>query len=64
MNTRKDPFLVLAPLMIFLWVISIIGWCSNLWKLTTEWGIASQNETIIRLIGAIFYPIGCVIGWF
>lgn len=60
------PIEKLPSIAVFLiiWIALVIGWASNIWKLVTEWGVATDGESFVRLVGIIFYPLGAIIGWF
>ena len=56
----------LTLVIIAIWVLGVIGWCANVYKLVTcdlqlsEFGIME----IMRIIGIFIAPLGAVLGLF
>lgn len=51
---------LLALLFPVIGVLAIIGWFLNLFAI---WGLPVNGELVLRVIGILVFPLGCILGW-
>lgn len=55
----------IAPIAILgLWLVSIVGWCMNIWALYDSVGGALNAMFVARCVGAFVAPLGAILGYF
>jgi nucleoside permease NupC len=45
-------------------VTAVYGYFDNLFKLFTAHETEAAGKIAARILGVLFFPLGCIIGWF
>lgn len=55
----------IAPIAIIgLWLVSIVGWCMNIWALYDSVGGSFNAMVVARYVGVLVAPLGAILGYF